>query len=44
MVYRIGGGLFFILLGAQMLGVEAISGSGLGILGLITGIALLAGL
>ena len=43
MVYRITGGLFLLCLGLNMLGVAVIGGTVVGVLGVVAGIALLAG-
>ena len=43
MVFRITGGLFLLCLGLQTLGLVSVGATVLGILGLIAGIALLAG-
>jgi len=44
MVFKIVGGIFLILLGVSMAGWASIPSTVLGILGVITGMALLAGL
>lgn len=43
MVYRITGGIFFVLLAAEMLGLVGVPKVVTGVFGLIAGIALLAG-
>lgn len=43
MVYRIAGGIFFILVGLMYLGVTAIPLTVLGVIALVAGIALIAG-
>jgi hypothetical protein len=44
MVYRILGGLFILALGLQMVGLASIPNNIVGVLGIIAGIALLAGI
>lgn len=44
MVYRVIGGIFLVLLGLSMCGVHVLTDLVIGILGVIAGIALLAGL
>lgn len=43
MIYRIAGGIFFILLGLSYLGITAIPFVVIGIIALVAGIALIAG-
>ncbi len=43
MIYRIAGGIFFILAGLVYLGVAAIPPAIVGVLALVAGIALIAG-
>lgn len=44
MVYRVAGGIFLLLLGLDFLGVGGVPSTITGIVGVIAGIALLAGL
>jgi hypothetical protein len=44
MVYRIVGGIFLLVFGLSLCGVTIVSGMVMGILGIIAGVALLAGL
>lgn len=44
MVYRISGGIFLTLLGLAMVGISPLSQEVVGIIGIIAGIALLAGI
>lgn len=43
MIYRISGGVFFVLAGLAYLGVALVPTTVLGVLGIVAGIALLAG-
>lgn len=44
MVYRITGGIFFLCLGLSMAGIAHLESSLIGVVGIIAGLALLAGI